>query len=60
MTGRFLRGLVLFGIVVCLSGNWILASVMGSAEVILGPTPNGAVGACRAALSHTELFGGGH
>jgi bifunctional enzyme CysN/CysC len=64
MTGRFLRGLVLFGIVVWLSGNWTLASVVGSADVILGPILNGAVASAwrhrRHARSHTELLGAGH
>jgi bifunctional enzyme CysN/CysC len=64
MTGRFLRGLVLFGIVVWLSGNWTLASVVGSADVVLGPILNGAVASAwrhwRHARSRTELLGAGH
>jgi len=64
MMGRLLRGLVLFGIVVWLSGNWTLASVVGLADVVLGPLLNSAVASAwrhwRHARSHTELLGAGH
>ena len=64
MMGRLLRGLVLFAIVVWLSGNWTLASVVGLADVVLGPLLNSAVASAwrhwRHARSHTELLGAGH
>jgi sulfate adenylyltransferase subunit 1 (EFTu-like GTPase family) len=64
MTGRLLRGLALFGIVVWLSGNWTLASVVGLADVVLGPLLNGAVASAwrhwRHARSQNELLGARH
>ena len=50
--------------VVWLSGNWTLASVVGLADVVLGPLLNSAVASAwrhwRHARSHTELLGAGH
>jgi bifunctional enzyme CysN/CysC len=64
MTDRLLRGLALFGIVVWLSGNWTLASVVGLADVVLGFILNGAVALVwrhwRHARSQSELLGAGH
>ena len=64
MAGRILRGLMLAIIVVALSGNWTLATVVGLADVVLGPILNRAVASAwrgwRHSRSRSEPLGAGH
>jgi hypothetical protein len=63
MAGRILRGMVLVAIVVVLSGNWFLGSVVGVADVVLGPLLNRTVSSVwrgwRHSRSRTEMLGAG-